>query len=50
MACHEQHAGDFASFEECQDAANRMQLVQFKQPIFDEQGAVLTAISCRLIR
>jgi hypothetical protein len=48
--CHEELAGRFATFEECQDAATKRQMVQFKAATYDEQGAVLTAMSCRPLK
>ena len=48
--CHEQVVGQFTTFEECQDAANKKQFVQFKAATYDEQGAVLTAMSCRPLK
>ena len=48
--CHEQLAGRFATFEECQAAADTKQSTLFKAVTYDEQGAVLTAMSCRPVK
>ncbi len=48
--CHEQLAGRFASFAECQAAATTKEAALFKEVTYDEQGAVLKAMSCRPVK
>ena len=48
--CHEQLAGRFATFEECQVAATTKEAALFTAATYDEQGAVLTAMSCSPVK